>query len=282
MHLAEVAMALLHPIRRYRLSGNKKLLSILALCILLIAFISPCFAKQLVQGFTLAVPPFPPFAYYHSPNKCLGVIQELTNEIATHSHIDLVIKKLPYPRIINRLHYEQLDSAFIFKNNKLLINNIITDKIRYAGPFAFSKVLVISKKGKTINHYNDLKKLTNIAVIRKASFDERFDLDRTINKAFVGSYYQGLKMMLSGRVEAIIGSQIGLEHNMQMLNLNLEDYHSFELSYKEWGLHYRSSAFNEEQEKNLLNLVNEYTDPNFLYNLYIKKLGMHIQCSNQS
>jgi polar amino acid transport system substrate-binding protein len=268
--------------RKFSVNARQKCVSMLVLCLLLTSHISLCFAQQTPPNFSLAVPPFPPFAYYHSPEKCLGVINELTNNIAARSHIKLVVKKLPYARIINRLHYEQLDSAFIFKNNKLLINNIITDKIRYAGPFAFSKVLIISKKDKPINHYDDLVMLTNIAVIRKASFDERFDLDRTINKAFVGSYHQGLKMMLSNRVDAIIGSQIGLEHNMQMLNLNLEDYHSFELSFKEWGLHYRSSALNEEQEKNLLDLVKEYQDHNILYNLYLKKLGMHIQCSNQS
>jgi polar amino acid transport system substrate-binding protein len=268
--------------RRFSVGARQKYASILVLCILLTSHISLCFAQQTPPILSLAVPPFPPFAYYHSPKECLGVINELTNNIAARSHIKLVVKKLPYPRIINRLHYEQLDSAFIFKNYKLLINNIITDKIRYAGPFAFSKVLIISKKDKQINHYDDLASLTNIAVIRKASFDERFDLDRTINKAYVGSYYQGLKMMLSNRVDAIIGSQIGLEHNMQMLNLNLEDYHRFELSFKEWGLHYRSSAFNEEQEKNLHDLVKEYQDHNILYNLYHKKLGMHIQCSNQS
>ena len=227
------------------------------------------------KGYTLAVPPFPPFTYSQAPEHCTGLISDALKIISARTHIDFNNISLPYARIVKNLLSNKLDSALVFKNPTL----IKSQKISYLGPLLYSKVIIYTKRDKRLNRYQDLYKLRNIAVIRKASFEPRFDKDPNMNKTYVENYAQGLKMMAARRADAIIGSQVGIEHGMKMLDLEIDQFNSFHLNDKEWGLHYQSSLFNAEQQKQLQLLTDKRLDPYLLYMLYLKNQQMHTQCS---
>lgn len=238
------------------------------------------FANDTNHVFSVAAPPFAPFVYTQPSEQCLGIVPELIAKITQNSNFIFKLKQLPYARIINNLHYGLLDSAVIFKNQKLLFNNGIFNNIHYIGPLALSKVIVMSRE--PINSYDDLATLKAIAVIRKASFEMRFDLDTEIRKSYVENYQQGLKMMLSGRADAVIGSQIGIEHSMLMLDIKVSDYNSFQISQKEWGFHINKDTFSAIQQQTLQKIVDQNKDLDLLYTLYKNQLPLHAKCSKKA
>jgi polar amino acid transport system substrate-binding protein len=242
----------------------------------LLIYSSSSFAQPTNTSFTLAAPPFTPFTYKESSAQCTGLIDDALKIISARTHIEFNNTRLPYARIVKSMLNNTLDSALIFKNPVLLNSNT---KISYFGPLLFSKVILYSRLDKPLNHYKDLYKLRNIAVIRKASFEPRFDQDIKMSKAYVESYTQGLKMMTAKRADAIVGSQVGIEHAMKILDLEIDQFSTFHLNDKEWGLHYQSTLFNAEQKKQLQLLTEKRLDPYLLYMLYLKNQQMHTQCS---
>ncbi len=141
------------------------------------------------------------------------------------------ITSYPYARILHSLKSGQLDSALIFKNIA------IADKVDYLGPVSKSQVIILTSSKHKITDYQDLAQLRAIAVIRRASFEDRFDKDLHLNKVDVANYKQGLQMLQLGRVDAIVGSLIGLEYASKQLNISFNKQHTFLLGEKEWWLH---------------------------------------------
>lgn len=231
------------------------------------------------NNLTIAVPPFPPFAYFDETGKCIGSVEILIQKITQLSGVEFRLKDYPYARILNKLHYGHLSTALIFKNTQLLINNALFDKIVYLGPLSYSKILLITKDQDTIKEYSDIKKLKAIAVIRKASFNPQFDTDRTIQKVYVESYKQGLQMFISGRADAVIGSDIGLAHNMQKLQIPNDLLDSaYQLDQKEWGLHVVKKHLSKTQLKKLNQAIGKLYRHDLIYTLYSEHFSQQREC----
>ena len=229
------------------------------------------FTSHLVFSFenplTVSVPSFAPFYFISDDEECQGVavaaLQTITAKIAEPTKMFF----LPYARIIHSLEYGQLDLALVFKNNYL------ANSVDYIGPVSNSKVVVLTHLSQPINQYSELHKLNTIAVIRGAKFEDKFDNDNTLNKFPVESYNQAIKMFKLGRVDAVIGSLVGLDYEMRAQNLDVSILDkSFQLGEKEWWLHLSKNSSYQYLLPQLTLAVDKNYQPDFIYQTYLKHI----------
>jgi len=221
------------------------------------------------------MPSFSPFSSFDENKACKATISELLTMILTKSNINFNLVNYPYARILHSLETGTLDSALIFKNKS------ISQSVEYLGPVSKSEVIILSSAQTSINSYHDLSKLRAIAVIRNAHFIDKFDNDKTLNKVNVDSYRQAMTMLKFNRVDAIIGSRIGLEYAMQQLSVEQELLNNaFTLGTKEWWLHIsKQSPFLKYRNEINLAIKHFYKD-DLVYQLYKSQLSKCLAKSN--
>tara|TARA_R110000764_G_scaffold29279_3_gene68745 strand:- start:313 stop:1068 length:756 start_codon:yes stop_codon:yes gene_type:complete len=184
------------------------------------------------QRLSFSVPPFSPFNGFDEQSQCKGIgvlaIEKVTNTLNT----PLKLAAFPYARILNSLKNGELDLALLFKNNT------VTEDVEYIGPLSLEKIFILTQPDTTIKQYKDLYQLTRIAVIRSAQFNKKFDQDKRLNKISVNSYNQAIRLLKLNRINAVIGSKVGLEYALYQEKVD-EDImaNAFYLGTKELGLH---------------------------------------------
>ncbi len=194
-------------------------------------FVSPL-AFSFENQLTVSVPSFAPFYFVSDKQQCQGIAVEILKKITEQTIDSVQLLNYPYARIIRSLESGQLDLALIFKNSS------ISDSVYYIGPVSQSKVIVLTHQSKPIKHYSELSKLSAIAVIRNAQFENKFDNDDTLTKVAVESYQQAIKMFKLGRVDAVVGSLVGLDYELRAQKLSVDMLgQAFVLGKKEWWLH---------------------------------------------
>jgi len=173
-----------------------------------------------------------------------------------------------YTRILKALKDGSLDGALIFKNTSL------ANDVHYVGPVGLSHVLVTKVRGNQPKNYQELAALESIAVIRKAQFSTRFDQDNGLNKVYVESYEQGLKLLRKGRVEAIIGSEVGLRFGMDHLNMNSKVLTTaLKIGDKEWWLHLSKKSVDKQHIAVLQRNIDSIYSDTFIGDLYHQQVA---------
>ncbi len=216
---------------------------------------------------TASMPSFTPFSSFDENYHCEGVISKLLKMIFTQANINFKLVNYPYARILHSLNSGVLDSALIFKNTS------ISQKVEYIGPVSKSKVIVLTSAD-VISNYTDLYKLEAIAVIRNAKFYNKFDNDEAVPKVNVDSYEQAVSMLKLNRVDAIVGSRLGIEYALRKQNMERKRLDTaFILGEKEWWIHMsKKSAFLKNRADIELAIKHFYKD-DLVYQLYKDQLN---------
>lgn len=209
-------------------------------------------------------PSFAPFSHFNENPTCVGTTQKILNDLAIKVGFKANNALYPYARILKALESGRVDIALIFKNTS------VSQSVEYIGPIAKSKVLVITSSETSVTQYEDLYQLKAIAVIRNASFESRFDHDPQINKTFVANYAQAVMMFKAKRVDAIIGSEVGLEYALTQKVLNSEQLikNSFFLGHKEWWVHLAKKSKYRELANELRTATVQLYDDRLIYDTY--------------
>ena len=240
--------------------------------LLFITFIfscGPAFSEP--NTLKVAVPPFAPFAFFKENSQCQGASVEILNRVAQHSHLTFQHVRYPYARILTSLKNGEVDIALIFKNAS------VKGYVDYIGPVSKSRVVVLTPLNNPIKQYQDLHKLKAIAVIRKAQFENTFDIDQKINKVSVESYLRALQMFEVERVDGVVGSFSGLEYSMKQLKMDpkLLD-NAFILGHKEWWLHISNKSpilkSKDNIKSKIKNAVTALYEPRLSYQIYRKQI----------
>jgi polar amino acid transport system substrate-binding protein len=215
----------------------------------------------------VSVPSFAPFNVFTEDIECAGASVIALEEVTKDLDVELELISYPYARILHSLKSAHLDVALIFKNSG------VSKEAYYIGPVSYSEIVVISHPRKTINKYDDLHKLKNIAVIRNAQFDEKFDKDNSLNKVSVDSYRQAINMLKYQRVDAVIGSLIGIEYALRQEKMNNNILlKAFHLSKKEWGLHLSKKSKYTKLRPLLTDAVKQTYQEDLIYQLYQQQI----------
>lgn len=234
-------------------------------CMALLISSSPALASQ--TKLKASVPSFPPFNYFVENSQCAGASVVALEMIFEKLNVELELVSYPYARILHSLKNAELDLALIFKNNS------ISHDINYIGPLAYSKIIILSQPNHTINQYDDLQALKRIAVIRNAQFEKKFDQDKGLNKVSVDSYQQAIRMLKHGRVDAVIGSLIGLEYALLQQNMNQDMLSNvFYLGKKEWGLHLAKNSNFAKLKPDLIKAVKQTFKTDLIHQLYQQQI----------
>jgi len=190
----------------------------------------------------------------------VDVIYERLGEI---TGVKFDVQDYPYARVIESMKNGRLDVAIIFKNKS--IKNFVT----YVAEVSKSKVIIIPSRRFDLNSYEDLYSLHSIAVLRNASFERHFDSDDELNKFTMIDYEQGLKMMVLGRMDAIVGSKSGLEESINSLEIDSSKFgNPFILNNKEWWLHVSTKSKYQYLIPELKKAVRLISSDNLVYSLY--------------
>ena len=213
------------------------------------------------------MPPFAPFANFEENDACAGTNEILLNLLFNDGLTEFELVNLPYARILHSLKTGTLDIGFIFKNSSL------KGEVDFIGPVSKSKVIVIVQPEITIKHYNDLASIGNIAVIRNANFEQKFDQDTQLKKVAVESYRQGLSMFKYKRVNAIVGSVTGLEYAIYQQNMPADLLsNALDLGEKEWWLNVSHKSKNQYVKKQLVTKISDIFQEDLIHQLYLTQM----------
>ncbi|WP_435234588.1 substrate-binding periplasmic protein [Psychromonas sp. PT13] len=132
-----------------------------------------------------------------------GYHVDFLNELETRSGLCINKKLVPYSRALKGLEYGEYDAGIVAKTDYL------SQKVLYLNKLITSKTVIIPRKGLTLNTYQDLE---NIIIGRFRGVDLNDILATKLHFSLVDlySYEHGLKMLKVGRIDAIVGNNLGL------------------------------------------------------------------------
>jgi len=215
----------------------------------------------------VGLPSFPPFAYPPTEKGQRGTLVTLyamlEKELRKELDVHLKIQHYPYARTLVGLQDGSLDLALIFKN--LSLEGAVT----YVAKVAQSKIIVIYDHEHPIQKYEDLYQLFDIAVIRQAHYEPRFDVDKKINKFPVENYRQAIQLLTLGRVAAVVGAHSGLQYIIDSFEFKGERWATpYTLGHKEVWLHFSNHSPYQHLVPAIRKAAKKIYKEDFLYELY--------------
>jgi len=140
---------------------------------------------------------FPPYGILND-GVASGIYYDLANNLAEAVGLDASNTVAPYTRIRSGLKSGRADLSIMFKYSEL------NDYVVYVAPLPTLKTVVVGLKGSSFDSIQSLEN-KRIAYLRGGSFSEQIDDNPKIQKYRTTNFQQGVKMLLGGRVDAIIG-----------------------------------------------------------------------------
>jgi len=127
-----------------------------------------------------------------------GIYYDIANSIGKEAGYRLTNQISPYARIIFELKSGAADLSILFKYKQL------EDHVIYIAPLPTLKTVVIGLQGTNIESVKQLKFKT-LGYLRGAKFSDVVDNDPDIKTFETAHFRQAIKMLINGRVDAIIG-----------------------------------------------------------------------------
>jgi polar amino acid transport system substrate-binding protein len=153
-----------------------------------------------------------PFGYIGADGNNTGMIYEIGNIIAKTAGFTYTNRLRPYPRTIVDLKNGNADFIIRYSNPELLKESLPVTPI-----LGFNSI-IIGKVGHNFKSLNDLQGKM-IGVIRGGVFSDKSFEDKAILKYEVKDYEQSFNMLLANKLDAIIGSTIGLNSTAKKMKI---------------------------------------------------------------
>ncbi|WP_163341052.1 ABC transporter substrate-binding protein [Desulfopila sp. IMCC35008] len=169
--------------------------------ILFLLIFIPDFAFS--ESVRIATVEMPPFGFFAEDGKSTGVLYEISNKIAEEAGFSYTNIIVPFPRLINELEMGAKDCGIFLESSK---HDKIALKVAFILPL---ENVVIGRKGTDFKFLSDLHGKT-VATVRNAKYDTAFTADKNIQKYQTNGYEQSIQMVISGRLDAMIGPSMGL------------------------------------------------------------------------
>ncbi len=140
---------------------------------------------------------FPPYGIA-GPTDNSGIYFDLANLLAQRAGLNSYNQITPYARIAHDLKSGAADMTIMFKYPDL------AQHVHYVAALPSLRMIVLGMKGNNFRSIEDLKD-KRLAYLRGASFSADIDADPSIQIYRTVDFKQGVRMLASGRVDAIIG-----------------------------------------------------------------------------
>lgn len=145
----------------------------------------------------------PPFGMTAEGGQSYGIMYEISNRIAAQAGLASRNILQPYARTVVELKHGRADFVLRFDNDSL------AEAAIKVAPIFPLQVIVLAAADKHLHTFNDMHGLT-IGVMRGGHFNDAFAADEAIKKYPINNYQQGLSMVVNGRIDGLIGSDLGI------------------------------------------------------------------------
>lgn len=191
-----------------------------------------------------------PLGFLDESKKLRGVHTEYLSAIAKDSGVCIKRRLLPYPRIWESIKKRGHDGGIIFKSASRSAN------IEYVALIRTVKTIVITAKGRAVENFEDLKTL-KIGKTKGTHLSKTFDNDPELQLVEVTNYAQAIKMLKSGRIDAVAGSALVLSYQFNKHDAldAVELSNRFVLGEKEQWLQLAEHAISADVSKALKDSV---------------------------
>lgn len=153
-----------------------------------------------------------PFGFVGADGRPAGIMHDISNLIAREAGFGFTNHVLPYPRTALAVASGEADFVIRYRSDELEAGAV------QVGGVLSLPTIVIGKASLHLKGLADLHGKT-VATPRGGRFDEAFEADAAITKYPVSDYPTALRMLASGRVDAALGSSVGLLYNAQQAGL---------------------------------------------------------------
>jgi ABC-type amino acid transport substrate-binding protein len=173
-----------------------------------------------------------PFGFTGAQGEPTGMMFEISNRIVEETGLKYTNTIVPYARTILELRNGKADFVLRYSNDQL-------PKVAFPVVTVISmQTIILSRADTTFKNIKNLHGKT-IGVIRGGSFDVNFDNDTAINKYEVNDYNQMLQMLIMGRLDGVIGSNVGLYYSANKLGITPQELSlPLYLNSKDFILHF--------------------------------------------
>ncbi|MHA6492242.1 substrate-binding periplasmic protein [Pseudomonas borbori] len=208
-----------------------------ALILLGVLFCMNAAAEHGTKHLNIVTIDIPPFGMRQADGQLHGIMYEIGNRIAAQAGFASRNVLLPYARTVVELKHGRADFVLRFDNDALG-----SAAIKLAPIFPL-QVIVLCAAGRQLRTLEDLHGLT-IGVMRGGHFDDAFAADTAIGKYPISNYEQGLSMVASGRLDGLIGSDLGIYTVAENMGLSQAQFsHPLVLGEQYfWLFHSRKTA----------------------------------------
>jgi ABC-type amino acid transport substrate-binding protein len=158
----------------------------------------------------------PPYGLERADKTVSGSNHDIAELIAAKVGLTFDYRLEPLARLISDLKISKLDLMIMIPNDE-------TKQQFGLAEIMPSNTVVVTKAGSSIAQYADLKGKT-VAVLRGANYDQRFASDDEIKKYEVDSYAIGLRMTKGGRVDGMIGPDLGLYYQIMLEGMKRDEF----------------------------------------------------------
>jgi len=196
--------------------------------IVLMVCIFPIAAKTLhIQTIEVA-----PFGFTGADGEPKGMMYEISNRIAEDAELKYTNRIVPYARTIAELQSGNADFVLRFSNELLPAVSIPLVSV------ISMPIIILTQAGAPFKTLDSLHG-KSVGIVRGGKFDVNFDNDAAIHKYEVDDYAQTLRMLVLGRIDGGIGTNVGLYYNANKLGIKPEALNSpIKLSSKSFMLHF--------------------------------------------
>ena len=158
-----------------------------------------------------------PFGFKGAAGEPTGMMFEISNIIAEEAGFKYTNIIVPYARTILELRGGKADFVLRYSNDEL-------PTVAFPVVSVISmQTIILSRAGVSFKSLESLHGKT-IGVVRGGKFDMKFDNDAAINKFEVNDYYQMLQMLMTGRLDGVIGSNVGLYYSAKKVGITPEEF----------------------------------------------------------
>lgn len=165
----------------------------------------------------------PPWGFMGSDGQPTGMMYEIGNRIAevaglryTNSLVPCPLSVIPYPRTGADIENGSADVIIRFGNDQMTRGAVP------AGVVVSMPVILVDPSGKNYSKLSELHGKT-VGVVRTSKYVEQFDTDKAIQKYPVNDYVTMAKILAMRRLDAGVGSSMGLFYGAYMGGVKPED-----------------------------------------------------------
>ena len=158
----------------------------------------------------------PPWGFMGSDGQPTGMMYEIGNRIAEVAGLRYTNSLVPYPRTAADIENGSADVTIRFGNDQMARGAVP------AGVVVSMPVILVGPSGKNYSKLSELHGKT-VGVVRTSKYVEQFDTDNAIQKYPVNDYVTMAKMLAMRRLDAGVGSSMGLFYGVYMAGVKPED-----------------------------------------------------------